>query len=122
MTATLAGKPTYSASIIARVDVPAYGSDVHVPFPVAGWALAPEGIKSVDILFESGRVRVHADLVDRGDVKALYPWFPRVPRPGFQKLFDKRPKGVRSDTDMSIEVTDGAGRRLRLPDVMIHWR
>jgi hypothetical protein len=122
LTAMLGGQPTYSASIIAHVDAPAYGAEVHVPFPVAGWALAAEGIKSVDILFESGRVRVHADLVDRGDVKALYPWFPRVPRPGFQKVFDKRPKGVRSDTDMSIEVTDGAGRKLQLPDVMIHWR
>jgi hypothetical protein len=117
----LDGKPTYSGATIARVDAPEYGAEVHVPFPVAGWALSPDGVRSVDILFESGRVRVPAGLVDRGDVKSLYPWYP-VPKPGFQKIFTKRPKGVRTDTDMSVEITDGAGHKTRLPDVMIHWR
>jgi hypothetical protein len=118
----LDGKPTYSPSAIVRIDAPQYGEEVHVPFKVAGWALAPGGIRSVDVLFESGRIRIPAQFVERGDVKALYPWYPRVPKPGFQKIFDKRPRGVRADTDMTIEVTDGAGRKTRLPDVMIHFR
>lgn len=122
LAAMLDNKPTYSTSTIARIDTPQYGEDVHVPFPIAGWTLSPNGIKSVDILFESGRVRVPADLVDRGDVKALYPWYPNVPKPGFQKVFDHRPRGVRSDTDMTVEITDGAGHKTRLPDVMIHWK
>jgi hypothetical protein len=120
--AMLAGLPTYSSSPVAHLDTPQHSRDVHLPFPVTGWALAPDGIKSVDILFESGRVRIPAELVERGDVKALYPWFPRVPRPGFQKIFDRRPHGVRVDTDMSVEVTDSRGRKLRLPDVVVHFK
>jgi hypothetical protein len=120
--AMLNGKPTYSASTIGRVDAPRYEEEIHPPVTVAGWALAPNGIRGVDILFESGRVRIPADLVDRGDVKALFPWYPKVPKPGFQKVFTKRPRGVRIDTDMAVEIIDGAGRRTRLPDVMVHWK
>jgi len=106
LAAMLAGKPTYSGSAIVHVDVPAYDADVHVPFRVAGWALAPDGIRSVDILFESGRVRVPADLVERGDVKALYPWYPRVRSQASRRSSTNAPAASAPDTDMSIEITD----------------
>jgi hypothetical protein len=122
LAALLANQPTYSQSTFGRVDTPAYESEVHGALTVGGWALSPDGIAAVDLLFENGRVRIPADLVARGDVQALYPWYPAVAKPGFQKVITRKPKGARTDTDMQVEITDGKGRRFRLPDMMLHWK
>jgi hypothetical protein len=122
LAAMLADRPTYSNGTIGHLDTPQYSEALHVPFRVAGWALSPYGVRSVDVLLESGRVRVPAELVLRGDVSALRPWYPNVPKPGFQATLAKRPRGVRSDTDLQIEITDGLGRRTRLPDVIVGWK
>jgi hypothetical protein len=122
LAAMLADKPTYSNGTIGHLDTPQYNEGLHVPFKVAGWALSPYGVRSVDVLLESGRVRVPAELVLRDDVRALHPWYSSVSKPGFQATFAKRPRGVRSDTDMQIEITDGRGGRTRLPDVIVSWK
>lgn len=119
LAAMLDGKATGSEGTIAHVDAPVYFGEVHMPMTIAGWAMSPSGIKAVDILFESGRIRVPAELVPRGDVNALFPWYANMPRPGFQKTFPKLPRGVRNDTDIEIEVTDGRGQTMKLPDVMV---
>ena len=39
----------------------------------------------------------------------------------FARTFAARPAGVRADTDLQVEIIDGAGRRTLLPQVWLRW-
>ncbi|MBK5259072.1 MAG: hypothetical protein JJE51_05720, partial [Thermoanaerobaculia bacterium] len=88
----------------------------------SGFAFSPAGIRSVDLLFEQGRVRLPATLIEDRKLAALFPWYPATQRPRFVAHFPERPRGVRPDTDVEIEITDGAGRRIRTGERWLGWQ
>ena len=113
-------QPTYNRGTFGRLDLPR--SDVYQgAMHVAGWALSPNGIRDVRVLFDAGRYRYQAWLVPRGDVAQLYPWYRNASLPGFDLTIPKRPKGMSKESDIQIEIVDGKGNVTRLPDVWITW-
>ena len=112
--------PTYCGVPFANVDHGPFGI-IHGKLTVSGWALAPNGVSAVNLRFANGRVVVRTDSVDRPDVKAIYPWYPAVQRPGFTKTID-RPLCVDGHTDMQLEIVDGRGRVVRNPPFWFTWR
>jgi hypothetical protein len=89
---------------------------------ISGWALSPSAIRSVTALVDSGRVRVACGLFPREDVTQLHPWYPQTRYPAFAVTIPRRPPGVPEQTDMQIEIIDGAGKRTMLPDILVTWR
>lgn len=118
----LAGEPTYNASTFGQLYQPKPLSIVSGQMTVSGWALSPDGVRAVNVLFGNGSVRIPAGLFPRDDVTRLYPWYPRSPRPAFATAIPQRPPGVHEKTDVQIEIVDGRGRRTLLPDVALTWR
>ena len=117
----LAGQPTYNGSTFGRLDAPRLNAEEHRDLRISGWALSPYGIRSATALLYSGRLRVPMQLYDRPDVKALYPWYPKTPRPGIHATVPKRPKGMPRETDIQIEIVDGAGNVTRFRDIPFTW-
>lgn len=117
----LNGEPTYLARPFGMVDAPKEDTRVGRSLQVYGWALAPQGIRGVDILVNSATKRYPAVLVDRPDVRARFPWYPRVQRAGFTLTIPRRPHGVPKYTDVQVEIVDATGARVRLSDRMIEW-
>jgi len=117
----LDSKATYNGATFAELYEPKRMSEISGPMLVTGWAVSPNGIRSVNIRIDSGRVQVTADLAIRDDVTRAFPWYPQNRRNAFSKLIP-RPRGVPEETDLQIEIIDGSGRRTLLPDVPITWR
>jgi hypothetical protein len=76
----------------------------------------------VTALIDSGRVRVTCGLLQREVVTKLHPWYPKTKYPAFATAIPRRPRGVPEQTDLQIEIIDGAGKRTLLPDVLVTWR
>lgn len=115
------GKTTFSERTFGRLDFPRPYDDLTGPLRVSGWALSPDGVRSVRVLLHAGAMRFEARLVERPDVSALFPWYSAVASPGYVYEFKKRPKGIPQQTDIQVEIVDGRGRVTRLPDVVIRW-
>jgi hypothetical protein len=112
---------TYTSGTFGLLDYPRYGEPVPQNAMFSGWALSPWGIRKVDLLFNNGLVRLPTTLTeDRGLSKGL-PWYPQTPRPRFIATFNKRPPGVRPDTDVQVEITDGRGNKTVLEGRPIVW-
>jgi hypothetical protein len=116
------GKPTRNSATFGRVDQPRYGATIDGPLDVSGWALSPDGIREVDILIDSGRVRIAASRAPNAQISGMYPWYPKTTLPSFSARIEHRPFGVSEKTDVQIEIVDGAGRVTRMPDLLITWR
>ncbi len=97
-------------------------AEINGPMTVSGWALSPQGIRSVNVLIDNGRFRLAAGLFARDDLTRGYPWYPQTQRPAFASMIPRRPTAVPEETDVQIEIIDGAGRRTLLPDVLVTWR
>ena len=80
-----------------------------------------EGIKRVRVLVNGGDKSYDAGFIDRPDVSGRWPWYPKTTRAGFVAVLPKRPKGVRRETDVQLEFTDGAGRVTRSLDITTTW-
>jgi hypothetical protein len=117
----LAGQPTYNSATFGRLDSPRLFEQQHRALRVSGWALSPHGIRSATALLYSGRLRVPMQLYERPDVKALYPWYPKTPKPGIIATLPKRPKGMPRETDVQIEIVDGAGNVTLFRDIPFTW-
>ncbi|MHB0969735.1 MAG: DUF4214 domain-containing protein [Thermoanaerobaculia bacterium] len=89
---------------------------------IEGWAAAEAGVKEVNLLFENGSVRVPALLGPRDDLVKAYPDFRGSQMAGFSASFPGRPKHVRRDTDVRIEVVDARGEATRFESTFITWR
>jgi hypothetical protein len=118
----LEGKPTVNSSTFAQLYQPKHLSQISGMMTISGWALSPDGIRSVTALIDSGRVRVTCGLFQREDVTKLHPWYPKTQYPAFATAIPRRPRGVPEQTDLQIEIIDGAGKRTLLPDVLVTWR
>ena len=117
----LTGKTTYNSNTFGRIEAPRQDDDVHGPLTVSGWALSPNGIARVVVRVHSGRHVYAAALRPRPDVNAAFPWYARTPNSGFFVVLPKRPKGVPRNTDVQVEITDGSGNVMRLPDRLLTW-
>jgi hypothetical protein len=115
------GQPTYNATPFGSLDLPRAYEEYHGPLHVSGWAISPNGLREVRILIDNGRWRYQAWSVPRGDVTALYPWYRNASVPGFALTIPKRPKGVRRNTDIQIEIVDSSGKTTRFADRSITW-
>jgi hypothetical protein len=118
----LDGKTTYNSDTFGRVDRPRYDGTIDGPLDVSGWALSPEGIRNVDILIDSGRVRIATSLAPNQQISDTYPWYPKTTRPWFSARVEHRPSGVPERTDVQLEIIDGIGHVTRMPDLLITWR
>ncbi|HVS31809.1 MAG TPA: hypothetical protein VMS98_10165 [Thermoanaerobaculia bacterium] len=85
-----------------------------------GFALSPHGIRGVDLLFESGGVRVPAELFEDEALSTRFPGYP-TGKPRFASGLSQRPEGVRRETDVQPEIIDGRGVRKRLEHYWIDW-
>jgi len=92
---------------------------VRGPLTISGWALAPAGVKRVNLRFANGRVVVRATRVVRPDVNALFPWYTHDPQAGFTATIDA---GIRGDTDLQIEIVDNNGRTRRQSPFWFTWK
>jgi hypothetical protein len=117
----LRGDAIYVGRTFGVVDFPREERVGGKGLTVSGWALSPNGIRGVDILLHSGTTRYHANLTDRGDVQAKFPWYPRVQKAGYAITIPRRPHGVPKYADLQVEIIDGSGARTRLPDRLIEW-
>lgn len=89
---------------------------------VDGWAAAPAGVRAVNLLFENGSVSVSTKLVRRDDLVKAYADFRYPQIVGFEADFPKRPKEIRRDTALQLEVVDANGVRARFETMFITWR
>ncbi|MBW3565879.1 MAG: DUF4214 domain-containing protein [Acidobacteria bacterium] len=94
--------------------------EVHGRLTVEGWALSPRGISSVDLLFQNEAVRLPARLEPDPMVAVAHPDY-GFEKPRFVALFEDRPKGIRLNTDLIVEIVDGKGERSRLRQRFFRW-
>jgi len=118
----LGGQRTYSGITFGRMSAPAPYADVRGALEISGLAMSPFGIRNVTALIDNGRHRIPVPLFERADFTAAFPWYPETPRPAFALVIPKRPKGVWKDTDVQIEIVDGRGGVILLPDAPITWK
>ncbi|HYK03016.1 MAG TPA: hypothetical protein VE974_14745 [Thermoanaerobaculia bacterium] len=117
----LRGESVHSDAILAHVETPGYRETVNGTLRVRGWTLSPFPIKRVTVRIHGGRLQLDVPLVERPDVKAVYPWYYFVPRPGFDVFIAKRPDNIPRETELQVEVEDAEGRVMRTADVLIDW-
>jgi hypothetical protein len=86
----------------------------------SGWAISAHGIQSIDLLFNSRRVRYPAT-IRAAALEEHCRAHADVTRMGFVALFDSRPADVHRVTDVQVEVTDGRGRKTVFEDRWIQW-
>jgi hypothetical protein len=118
----LDGKPTYNSATFGRIDQPRYNATVTGPLDVSGWALSPAGISEVDVLIDSGRVRIVASRMPNAQISGMYPRYPKTTLPSFSAHIEHRPPGVPEKTDVQVAIVDGAGHITHMPDLLITWR
>jgi hypothetical protein len=117
----LAGQPTANTSTFGLLESPHDNEDVHGSLTISGFALSPDSVAEVDILFDDGRIRMPAEFTPRPDVDAHYPGYPRAHASGFTLTLPSRPPNVRRATDLQVEIIDGRNHRTRLPDIFVQW-
>lgn len=118
----LLGQPTFSAVPLGVLESPSQHEMIHGPLAVCGWALAPFGVREVNIRFANGHFVQRADFVDRGDIRTRYPWYPTHNKSGFCALFRDRPFWTRAAaTDAQVEIVDMRGTRVRLEPRFFEW-
>jgi hypothetical protein len=117
----LDGKPTYNNATFGRLDQPRYNSMITGPLDVSGWALSPAGIAEVDVLIDSGRLRIVASRAQNAQISGMYPSYPKTTLPSFSAHVE-HPRGVPEKTDVQVAIVDSAGHITRMPDLLITWR
>ncbi|HEU4521320.1 MAG TPA: hypothetical protein VFT12_04905 [Thermoanaerobaculia bacterium] len=121
VTRFLEGQPTYNRATFGRMESPAPWETQTRQLRVSGWALSPHGIRSATALIDNGRLRIPMSRFQRPDVHAQFPWYRNVAEPGLIATLPKRPKGTPRDTDVQIEIVDGAGKVTRLRGAPFRW-
>jgi hypothetical protein len=73
------------------------------------------------VLLADGRYRFEATRTKRPDITHRYSWYFEQD-PGFDVVLPERPFRVPRQTDVQIEIIDGAGNRTRLEDQLFTWK
>ena len=114
----LRGEPTWSSVPFGFLEQPRWTA--KGPLHVNGWAIAPAGIRRIDVLLEEGTRRFEAIRVPRPEITKKYGWY-YEDHPGFTLVLPKRPRGVDKRTNVQIEIIDNNGRATRLDDQYVEW-
>src|SRR5205085_9134777 len=80
----LRGEPTYNGSTFMSLDTPKMDQEYHGSLRVAGWALSPNGVARVRVRLNGGERIYDTHFLDRPDVVARWPWYPKMKRAGFE--------------------------------------
>lgn len=116
----LDSQPTHSETPFGVVDWPHWDSTVKGALTVSGWVVAPAHPRNIYVYIDDRRHRFEAMRLPRPDVNATYGWYYND-RPGYSVTIPSRPRGVRRQTDVQIEVVDANGRVTRLDDIFFNW-
>ncbi len=117
--AFLSGKPVYNPFTFGFFDPPP--GFVRGARMFSGFAFSPYGIRSAELLFHDGRVRVPAALIEDERLVRRFPPYRQTPKPRFVLSMPKRPNGVPAETDVQAVITDGRGETQRLQFYWITW-
>lgn len=122
LSAFLAGQTTCGDGTMGALDFPP--ARIHFDRGQAifsGWTMSPHGIRSVDLWFDNRTERHRARLVPDPLLAARCPGQPHLARTRYLAEFAKRPAGIRRNTDVQVEVTDGQGEKTVFDDRWITW-
>jgi len=113
------GKPVYSETTFGAMFQPAPATSITTPATFSGFAFSPYGIRRVDLIFNSGRLREHTTMRSDPALQRAFPWYDATTQPVFERTFHHWPPGVWKTTDVHAEILDGAGRTIVLEDRFI---
>ena len=113
----LFGGATCTQSIAGAMTLPTGKHEYRGRAELSGWAASPHGIAKVDLWFENRRVRYPATLTPLGAERC-----PGPPAVRFEAVFPSRPKNVRRETDVLVEVTDRRGGTTVFENRWITWQ
>ncbi|MFL6245013.1 MAG: hypothetical protein ACJ74H_03240 [Thermoanaerobaculia bacterium] len=120
--AFLAGKETCGEGTMGALDFPPprfrYGDRTAI---FSGWTISPHGIRSVDFWFENRTARHPATLMPDKLLDLRCASTPGLTRTRYLAMLRRRPEGVRRETDVQVEVTDGRGVKTVFDDRWITW-
>ncbi|HEY8181358.1 MAG TPA: hypothetical protein VII32_03910 [Thermoanaerobaculia bacterium] len=119
--AMLRGKPTRSQTTFGAFFSPPAGKQIGPETVMSGFAFSPNGIRSVNLLVNSGGKRLPTQLHEDPVLQRAFPWYPATTKPQFTAQFPKRPAGVWKKTDIQPEIIDGKGNRILLEDRFVIW-
>ena len=114
-------KSTHTEAIMIWMESPGNYETVKGPLHVRGWTLSPYGVRRVTVFLQNEKLRFDAPRMERPDVKAAYWWLYLNDRPGFELVIPERPKNIRRETSLIVEVEDFNGRVRRGRHVSFAW-
>lgn len=117
----LDGQWTFIGEPFASVDVGPPIGTARGALTISGWALAPSGVRAVNMRFGNGRYVIAAAPHARPDVNSLLPWYRHDPLAGFHAMLTRPPASIAGDTDLQIEIIDANGRRVRMTPFWFRW-
>jgi hypothetical protein len=117
----LQGEAIFNAGPSFSWETPAAGSEFHRLISVRGWAVAPSGIRSVEVQVDQARRTFAAVRVARPDLTSRAPWYPHDPLPGFEFVLPQRPKGIPRHTDIQLRITDNEGNVVLSDPRLVVW-
>ncbi|HMC22098.1 MAG TPA: hypothetical protein VKL19_09645, partial [Thermoanaerobaculia bacterium] len=88
---------------------------------ITGFAFSPHGIREVNLVVNSGTLRLRTELREDSTLTRQFPWYPATVKPRFVAHFQARPAGVWQRNEMQTEIIDGRGERILLQDRWILW-
>lgn len=119
--AMLGGHATYNENTFGALLLPTGHQSLKGPATFSGVALSPYGIREVNLLFENGRIRLPATLKADLQTSRWYHWYDATTKPAYIRQFASRPKNIKPNTDVQVEIVDGRGERTLLDDRWLDW-
>ncbi|HEY8165478.1 MAG TPA: hypothetical protein VIF83_07995 [Gemmatimonadaceae bacterium] len=119
--AMLRGQPTRNEGTFGALLSPHEWETMTPKTVVTGIAFSSYGIREVNLLVNSGTIRLATELREEAALTRKFPWYPATVKPRVVARFPKRPAGVWQRTDMQTEIIDGRGDRILLEDRWILW-
>lgn len=115
------GPLDYNEAPFGMLDAPAPRTEVNGPLYVRGWALSGAGIRAVRVHLGNRAFSREAKLVRHPGLATTFPLYSHETA-RFELDLERRPPGIRRETDILIELIDHAGRSVTLPHQWFTWR
>ena len=119
--AMLRGQPTRNEATFGALLSPHQWETITAKTVITGFAFSPYGIREVNLLVNSGSIRLPAELREDPALSRQFPWYEATLKPRFVARFATRPASVWQRTDMQTEIIDRHGNRVLLEDRWILW-